>query len=145
MHYHKAAWNGLLYGRKLWVLTPPRHSRFLRHEFASASFADHGWLSEAEARANASASAAGIDGRKHSRANLGSERRLYCVQREGDVIFVPAGWAHSTLNLEESVGVANFFLDVDDIGLRPNKLFHSTPGIRSLQTAAGITLPSDFD
>ena len=24
MHYHKAAWNALLHGRKLWALVPPR-------------------------------------------------------------------------------------------------------------------------
>ena len=45
----------------------------------------------------------------------------------------------------ESVGVANFFVDADSPGYRPNKIFHSTVGIRSLQTAAGITSPSDFD
>ena len=53
-------------------------------------------------------------------------------------MFVPQGWGHSTLNLRESIGVANFFLDEDAVGYRPTKLFHSSRGIRSLQTAAGI-------
>ena len=26
MHHHKAAWNALLFGSKLWVLTPPAES-----------------------------------------------------------------------------------------------------------------------
>ena len=29
------------------------------------------------------------------------------VQEGGDVLFVPAGWAHSTLNVEVSVGVVH--------------------------------------
>lgn len=47
-------------------------------------------------------------------------------------------------NTKESIGVANFFLDEDDAGFRPAKLFHSTRGIRSLQTAAGVSSPSDM-
>ena len=42
------------------------------------------------------------------------------------------------------VGVANFFLDEDAVGYRPTKIFHSMRGIRSLQTAMGISAPSDF-
>eukprot|EP01052_Picozoa_sp_SAG31_P041252 SAG31_NODE_6203_length_2125_cov_1.220138_1_plen_566_part_10 len=38
MHHHKAAWNALLFGRKLWVLTPPASSRFRRNELAADSF-----------------------------------------------------------------------------------------------------------
>ena len=29
-----------------------------------------------------------------------------CVQRAGDLLFVPTGWAHAVVNLAESVGVA---------------------------------------
>ena len=144
LHYHKAAWNALLFGRKLWVLSPPRHSRFRRHEFAAHSFEQRGWLEEAAQRARANVRGAASHPPAADELANATIRR-YCVQREGDVIFVPAGWGHSTLNLEESVGVANFFLDVDSIELRPNKAFHSTRGIRSLQTAAGITSPSDYD
>ena len=32
---------------------------------------------------------------------------LELVQEGGDVLFVPAGWAHSTLNVEVSVGVVH--------------------------------------
>ena len=34
-----------------------------------------------------------------------------CEQRDGDAVFVPGGWAHATLNLQASVGVA-FELDL---------------------------------
>ena len=33
-------------------------------------------------------------------------RELQCLQHAGDVVFVPAEWGHSTLNIEASVGVA---------------------------------------
>ena len=36
-------------------------------------------------------------------------RPLECVQEAGDMLFVPAGWAHSTLNIETSIGVAYEF------------------------------------
>ena len=35
-----------------------------------------------------------------------AEPPLLCVQRGGDVIFVPNGWGHSVLNLKTSVGYA---------------------------------------
>jgi hypothetical protein len=31
---------------------------------------------------------------------------LECIQEEGDVVFIPQGWAHAVLNLQNSVGVA---------------------------------------
>ena len=130
MHYHRAAWNALLFGRKLWVLTPPARSSFRRHQMALTSFHD-GWLEEVRSRAAGNGT------------NI-SARRI-CVQQEGDVIFVPAGWGHATLNLNESVGVASFFSDQEASGLKPNQMWHSARGIRSIQTAAGISAPSDYD
>jgi hypothetical protein len=162
MHHHKGAWNALLFGRKLWVLTPPAESSFRRSELAITSFGKlgEGWLEEASRRAavhgngsggglaNSTGSGGGLANSTgnggHTDRKGSSNRWLFCVQRAGDVLFVPHGWGHSTLNLEESIGVANFFLDEDAVGYRPSKLFHSTRGIRSLQTAAGMTSPSDF-
>ena len=34
---------------------------------------------------------------------------LECVQTSGDILFVPFTWAHSTLNVETSVGIAYEF------------------------------------
>ena len=138
MHHHKAAWNALLHGRKLWVLTPPAQSSFRRAELAYDSFSKEGqgWMDEAERRWRGGTGAA---------AQSGAQRQLFCVQKAGDMLFVPAGWGHSTYNLRESIGVANFFLDADAVGYRPAKIFHSSRGIRSLATALGMTSPSDFD
>lgn len=133
MHYHRSAWNALLYGRKLWALTPPPSSTFRRNEMAITSF-KNGWLNEAALRASNQSIEAGK-----------GERMLFCVQHEDDVLFVPAGWGHATLNLNESIGVASFFSDEEASGFKPTKLWHSARGMRSIQTAVGISTPSDYD
>ena len=114
--------------------------------FDSFSSEGRGWLRAAVARAQQQAGPDKDLGDQSSGEAKGAQQRhFFCVQREGDVMFVPHGWGHSTLNLRESIGVANFFLDEDAVGYRPSKVFHSTRGIRSLQTAVGVTAPSDFD
>jgi hypothetical protein len=37
------------------------------------------------------------------------EGPIYVVQRAGDVLYVPALWAHATLNAAQSIGVAHEF------------------------------------
>ena len=31
---------------------------------------------------------------------------IQCVQGPGDMVYVPEGWGHSTVNLDETIGVA---------------------------------------
>ena len=40
---------------------------------------------------------------------LGLEAPYHCVQNAVDVIVLPSGWSHLTLNLQASVGVAKEF------------------------------------
>lgn len=35
-----------------------------------------------------------------------ASRPLECVQRAGDVLYVPAGWYHATINLGDTIAVA---------------------------------------
>jgi hypothetical protein len=119
MHHHKAAWNALLFGRKLWVLVPPPDASFCRDDLAVDLFATtgRGWLDEAVQRAKGGSSSSNSGGggggggggrgggsgggKTHVNVkNSAQRRRFYCVQREGDVLYVPAGWGHSTLNLQ---------------------------------------------
>jgi len=81
MHYHLLAANVLAYGRKRWFLRHPAHAVFSATPAASWVHSD-----EFEPRA-----------------------MLECVQEAGDVLIVPSMWAHATLNLEESVGIAYEF------------------------------------
>ena len=47
---------------------------------------------------------------KEYHAAMKREGRLTeCVQGPGDLVFVPAGWSHGTINLGDAVGVANEF------------------------------------
>jgi hypothetical protein len=45
----------------------------------------------------------------------GADAPLQCTQRAGELVFVPAGWVHATLNLDEAVGVgAQYSWSYDD-------------------------------
>ena len=35
-----------------------------------------------------------------------TDRPMQCVQKAGDVLYVPALWGHGTLNQQQSIGVA---------------------------------------
>ena len=83
-HYHMAAVNTLVYGRKRWHLIPPRDAVY------SALPARQWHRSGGPARLR------------------GEGRAVYeCVQRPGDVLFVPDNWGHAVLNLAPSVGFAS--------------------------------------
>ncbi|XP_062506868.1 uncharacterized protein LOC134183374 isoform X2 [Corticium candelabrum] len=78
-HYHCPAVNVVCYGRKYWFLYPPGQAIYSKvHPFE--------WLQNYKQKAQYSL--------------------LHCVQHPGDLLFVPAGWTHSVLNLDEVVGMA---------------------------------------
>ena len=90
MHYHEAAWNALIYGSKRWFMLPPHAAiystkpalLFFKEDYPKllAESADKPWL-----------------------------RPYECMQRAGDVIVMPTGWGHATINTAASVGVAEEF------------------------------------
>ena len=86
VHYHKAAINTLVYGRKQWWISPPRDAAFSNVPAADYIAAD---------------------------GPAGAERAgrvvLRCVQRPGDFLYLPDYWGHATLNHEASVSVASEF------------------------------------
>ena len=114
MHHHGAVWNGLAYGRKLWALERPAHARFApaqQHPLDSPWY--EAWAAKREAPRGV----------------------LLCEQRQDDAIFLPSGWAHATLNLEESLSVGGFLHDDRSLGLH-FQLMHAPRGIGTLQSAA---------
>ena len=79
-HFHRSAWNALVFGVKRWSLRPPPHALYST-------------VHPTEAR------------------DVGGDANvLQCVQRAGDVIFVPDAWGHAVVNLAPSVGFAQEFL-----------------------------------
>jgi Cupin-like domain len=83
VHFHRHAWNGLVFGRKRWMLFPPRASFYSKKHV-------HRWV------------------RDHLPAH--QQQVLECEQRSGDIVYVPDYWAHGVLNLDASVGFASEFL-----------------------------------
>ena len=78
-HFHSAAGNLLVYGRKAWYLQPP----------GAAAYSI-------------------IPAREYLRryAEEADVLGLRCVQEAGDLLYVPSNWGHTTLNLRASVGFA---------------------------------------
>jgi hypothetical protein len=86
-HGHTAAWNVLLFGKKRWFLSAPSDNQKL------GSNGDHisTWL----------------DGAYNTRRKEG--KVIECVQEPGDLLFIPQGWAHGTLNLEPALAISQEF------------------------------------
>lgn len=83
-HFHRTAWNALIYGRKRWFIFPPRDSFYSKV---------HVW-----------------DWWRYQYRNEAVKTAWECVQYPGDVIVLPDMWGHAVINLRESVGVASEFV-----------------------------------
>ena len=81
LHHHTAAYNYLAIGTKRWLLLPP-HQQTFSNRPAHMLFRD-------------------VD-HVHNLEGVGH----FCRQMEGDVLFVPDGWTHATINVETSYGIA---------------------------------------
>ena len=79
-HVHSAAANALVFGKKLWLLLPP----FIHWGPAVGEMDE--WLDLPSSELPA--------------------RPLVAIQGPGDVLFIPEGWSHATINLETSIGIA---------------------------------------
>jgi len=82
IHYHGHAINHLVHGCKLWTLLPPEEAAYTRQPLSR-------WLAQEPEAADAA---------------------IACVQPAGSALFVPSGWGHGVLNLQESLGYAREFV-----------------------------------
>ena len=80
-HFHRSAWNVLIYGKKRWFLYPPTEAFYSRQHVWS-------WWQQQSKPTGA----------------------MECIQYPGDLVFVPDMWGHAVLNLQESVGLAAEFI-----------------------------------
>jgi hypothetical protein len=91
-HRHGEAWNGLVFGRKRWMLFPPtwKSPRLgIGDPDTKTPLGLRRWLKE-----------------YHPKLAGGALAPLECAQTAGDVVYVPANWIHATNNLNDCVGVA---------------------------------------
>ena len=102
-HVHAAAWNGLVFGSKRWLLWPP------------------GLLQDSKVNVSMPAIEFFTAGLPDLIKSAGNEVYEF-TQREGEVVFIPDSWGHAVLNLEPCIGVsrqlnAYAFDDPKDIDL----------------------------
>ena len=72
MHFHSAAYNVLFFGTKHWLITPPRWAGISSGTSAS-------W-------------------ERLARGRLPPHLPLKCSQGPGDMLLLPSGWGHATIN-----------------------------------------------
>jgi len=131
-HVHGETWLGLVFGAKRWLLYGPSSESPLgirqRTTFRTPLMGAYAWLqevypqvlaevllqdaSEEDAAGGVAAEAlgAGVGGSKAAeRLRVGSSGSvpMECVQRAGEVIYLPAGWKHLTVNVGEAIGVGS--------------------------------------
>jgi hypothetical protein len=83
-HMHGATWIGLVFGKKQWFLLPPGTATAAQrgHPLYNA----HYWIN-------------------NTLPTLAEPAHLRCVQRPGEVLYLPAAWAHLTWNIGSAVAV----------------------------------------
>ena len=103
-HYHSSVFAHVLHGSKRWLLYPPTHTppaAIVRPDMSAIQWMDEMWLGD------------GLDGAE-AEDGAGSVRDgvLGCVCGAGDVLYLPDGWLHMTLNMAEyNVFVSSFVYD----------------------------------
>lgn len=144
MHHHASVFNALLYGKKLWAITPPASSAFAprkEHPIDSEWYAEWSRMVPRGVSTAASTVAAAVDAAGTATAAAAAPRSSrrsryrFCIQKPGSAIFLPSQWAHATLNLEEGAGVGGFLQEAGSAALHM-QLLHAPRGIGSLQDAA---------
>ncbi len=81
--FHQSSWNSLVFGRRKWVLFPPKFSFYSKQ---------HVWDWWQQQDWNESGTA------------------LECVQYPGDVLLIPDMWGYAAINLKESIGLSSQFI-----------------------------------
>jgi len=107
LHVHGETWLGLVFGAKKWYLYAPGDDAPASVQAATTRarplMSAYQWATQAlprikhpeRFRGGGDGGGAGGDG----------GLPLECVQRAGQVLYLPAGWKHATVNLGEAVGV----------------------------------------
>jgi hypothetical protein len=100
-----SAWNACIHGAKKWIMFPPNHCPpgcFPSDDGVNVTtpLSATEWLVNFYESSREEAIAAGA---------------IECIQRAGDVVFIPCGWYHMVVNLEFSVAVTQNVVDAQNL------------------------------
>jgi len=99
-HRHNAAWNAVVFGAKRWILyDAERIANITRLKTMTRDIKNPIQLDTA----NWIRKLYNKDDRMHEIRNYGHD----CVQRAGEMMYVPRGWAHMVLNIGDTVAVVS--------------------------------------
>jgi len=88
------AWNGLISGKKRWILFAPEHRPIGVGDDTKSDYYESPeaikWFLDFYPKCNKS-------------------QAIECVQRPGEIIFIPSGWWHCTFNIVESYAITQNF------------------------------------
>ena len=107
-HWHSAAWNWLVHGRKRWFLWPPSDALYSQRH-VEHTVGPQQRTAGADAAGAATTAAATSAKPKRARPPAFVGKPLQCDQRPGEVIVIPELWGHATVNLARSIGWASEF------------------------------------
>ena len=101
-HWHSAAINVMAYGKKRWAVFPPHNGSFYSIKPSLDFFK---WdLPEIEAQSTVRVILVDKYGMPGDSCVI--LQVFHFTQNSGDVLLVPKGWGHATLNIETSIGIA---------------------------------------
>lgn len=106
-----SAWNAVMYGTKFWMMLPPTTTPpgvFVSDDqsevTAPSSLSE--WMFDFYAETKA----------KHGRRECGGDGQLLeGVCHAGEVMYVPSGWWHLVINLDDSVALTQNFVSVNEL------------------------------
>eukprot|EP00163_Fabomonas_tropica_P025616 TRINITY_DN446_c0_g2_i11.p1 TRINITY_DN446_c0_g2~~TRINITY_DN446_c0_g2_i11.p1 ORF type:complete len:670 (+),score=96.30 TRINITY_DN446_c0_g2_i11:180-2189(+) len=113
-HSHVSAWNAVIYGRKRWFVVPPGVAKLRDVETSQQPLS---WFQ---------------DGNYQQLREAGDVQE--CVQHAGDVVFVPRLWSHATINLVDTVCVAQEFCTFNPKSDRMSEYLYGTEKARETAT-----------
>ena len=112
-HRHGTAWSHQIYGMKRWFLRPPHLKRALPPTSSSIRNTSVQWLFDKGPMGYAAMRAE----EDAAQAAAGPGKRIpelvECVQMPGETFYLPPMWYHSTVNVAQSISVAQFDFDLE--------------------------------
>lgn len=102
-----SAWNAVTHGHKRWALYPPWMARVPGQNMDDSHPNSHKWWSLIYPTL------------------APQDKPIEFIQGPGDLIFIPSGWWHAVLNLDETLSVTQNFVNTENLDAVVHSLFYS--------------------